>query len=156
MKLHLRWQLFWLSDGKREGLPYTTSVDKIPTESGIYIFGRRWNEDFEALYVGRANRLRSRVRTQLNNARLMNHVKTIGKGRPVAGYRAVYVGVFEGTQGQQWSRCGPVIEKGLIRYFISEEHRLANLHGTQIRTHQIISSGKFLRRVWGSEVAVER
>ena len=156
MEFHLRWRLFWLSDGRREGLPYTTTIDNIPSEPGIYVFGRRWDKDFEALYVGRADKLRSRVRTQLNNARLMNHIKTIGRGRPIAGYRAVYVGVFEARPGQQWRRCGPLIEKGLIRYFVSKEHRLANQQGTRIRTHQIMSSGKFLRRVWASEVAVER
>jgi hypothetical protein len=56
-----------LRDGTEQNLIYVADVPKLPDAAGIYVLGRRWGSDFEALYVGKANRIRGRVNGQLNN-----------------------------------------------------------------------------------------
>lgn len=50
MKLHVEWMcLIVLKDGTRENLIYSLDLDKLPNASGVYVFGRRWGNQFEAL-----------------------------------------------------------------------------------------------------------
>jgi len=49
--------------------------------------------------------------------------------------------------GQKLGRCLPLIERALIRYFLSEGHDLVNVAGTRLRRHEITSSGKQLKRL---------
>ena len=44
---------------------------KVTAGAGVYIFGRRWGSQFEALYVGKASNIRSRAKGHLNNLRLL-------------------------------------------------------------------------------------
>lgn len=34
-------------------------------------------------------------------------------------------------------RCLPILERTLIRYFLSEGHDLVNIQGTQLRRHEV-------------------
>ena len=73
MKLNLEWAQVPLKDGASANLIYTVDLNQVPQVAGIYVFGRRLGHDFEALYVGKAKVIRSGVKTQLNNLRLMRH-----------------------------------------------------------------------------------
>jgi hypothetical protein len=70
-----------LKDAAKQNLMYSVLLDKLPPVPGVYVFGRRWGGQFEALYVGKANRIRNRVKVQLNNLRLMQHVKKAKAGK---------------------------------------------------------------------------
>lgn len=142
MKLHVEWtRSIPLKDATQQNLIYTTDLNKLPRVTGIYILGRRWGTDFEALYVGKANDIRGRVKGQLNNLRLMQHLR-----HAKAGKRIVLTGKVITKPGQQIDKCLLLIERALIRYFLSEGHDLVNSQGTRIRRHEVVSSGKHPKR----------
>lgn len=138
MKIAVEWERpLRLRDGKREGLIYTVNLDKLPRAPGIYVFGRRFGKSFEALYVGKANRIRGRVKSQLNQVRLMQHLKNANAGR-----RLVLAGKVITRPGQRLAKVLRLMERALIRHFLAEGHDLVNKQGTLIRRHEISSSGK--------------
>jgi len=55
---------------------------------------------------------------------------------------AVRAGVFKPRPGQNLGKSLPIIERALIRYFLSEGHDLVNIAGTQLRRHDITSGGR--------------
>ena len=86
-----------LRDATRENMIYGVDLEKLPSAPGGYVFGRRFSAAFEALYVGKADHnIRARVKRQLNNLRLMQHLKK-AKG----GKRMLLAGRFAGRPGQQ-------------------------------------------------------
>jgi hypothetical protein len=69
MKLEVEWERpIPLKDGRHQNLIYTVDQLKLPNVAGVYVFGRRWGQGFEALYVGKASSVRGRVKGQLNNS----------------------------------------------------------------------------------------
>ena len=96
MKLHLEWMApVPLGDGAQNGLIYDCNLDKLPGTSGIYVFARKYGTRVEALYVGKAIIIRSRIKTQLRNLPLMIHVKTA-----MSGQRILLVGQFPPVSGK--------------------------------------------------------
>ncbi|MEQ1440799.1 hypothetical protein AAG565_15745 [Fontimonas sp. SYSU GA230001] len=152
MKLHLEWSRpVPLKDATAENLVFKADLSKISTASGIYVFGRRWGSQFEALYVGKAANVRSRVKSHFNNLRLMQHVKNARNGK-----RVVLTARFVARPGQQVEKCLRVLERGFIRYFLSEGHDLVNKQGTSIRRHEVTSTGRHPRRVFPNSMYVEK
>ena len=152
MKLYLEWaRPVPLRDASRQNLIYSLALDKLPTSAGIYVFGRRWGNQFEALYVGKANGMRSRVKGQLNNLRLMQHLKNAKTGK-----RILLAGCIVTKPGQRLEKCLRLIERALIRYFLSEGHDLVNKQGTRLRRHELSSSGKYPKRFFPSLMYIER
>jgi hypothetical protein len=140
-----------LRDGSKENLIYTTTLNKLPAQSGIYIFGRRYGSGFEALYVGQATNIRSRVKTQFNNVRLMQHLRNAK-----AGKRVVLAGSFHAKPGQKLKKCMDLAELALIRHFLSEGHDLVNKHGVLLRRHEVESSGPYPKRYFPRTVYLQR
>jgi hypothetical protein len=142
MKLHVEWaRPLKLKDGSKQNMIYTVDPAKLTTGSGIYVLGRRWGSSLEALYVGKANNIRSRVKGQLNNLRLMQHLRSAKKGK-----RIVLTGKIITKPGQRLEKSLLLIERALIRYFLSEGHDLVNKQGARLRRHQVTSSGKHPKR----------
>jgi hypothetical protein len=106
-----------------------------------YVFGRRYGRNFEALYVGKATELHGRIKGQLKNLPLMLHLK-----KATSGKRVVLTGRFVARPGQQPAKCLSLIERSLIRYFLSEGHDLVNKQGTRLRRHEINSRGNQPKR----------
>ena len=79
-----------------ENLMYSADWSKLPEASGVYVFGRRYGKDFEALYVGKATRLRSRVQHQCERVPLMMHLKKAKSGK-----RVILVARFVPMRGGQ-------------------------------------------------------
>jgi len=119
-----------------QNLLYTFERGKLPPGAGVYVFGRSYGRKFEALYVGKANSISWRVRGQLKNLPLMLHLKNAKSGR-----RVILAGRFMPRPGQQEKKCLTLIERGLIRYFLSEGHDLVNKQGARLRRHEITSTG---------------
>jgi len=65
MELKLEWTRRIPLKNGAPGLIYTVDLEKLPWAPGVYIFGRTFGRNFEALYVGRAQRIRGRIRGQL-------------------------------------------------------------------------------------------
>lgn len=152
MKLYVEWSRpVSLKDATRQNLIYKLDLDRLPNAPGIYVLGRRWGSQFEALYVGKANGIRGRVKSQLNNLRLMQHLRNAKAGKRIA-----LAGRILTKPGQQLDRCLPLIERALIRYFLSEGDDLVNKQGTRLRRHELSPSGKHPKRFIPSLMYVEK
>ena len=152
MQLHVEWgRPILLKDGSRQNLIYTTDLAKLPQAAGVYVLGRRWGTEFEALYVGKAGEIRGRMKGQLNNLRLMQHLKN-AKG----GKRLVLPGKFVSRPGQQLTKSLLMVERALIRYFLAEGHDLVNKQGTRLRQHEIVSDGKHPKKFIPRRMFVEK
>jgi len=60
---------------------------------------------------------------------------------PKNGKRVLLAGRFIPRSGQQEDKCLSILERALIRYFLSEGHDLVNKQGTRLRRHEIDSVG---------------
>ncbi|MGD0075924.1 MAG: GIY-YIG nuclease family protein [Candidatus Binataceae bacterium] len=137
MKLRLEWMHpLTLADASDQNLIYSFDFTKLPETAGVYVFGRRYGNQFEALYVGKGGKLRRRTKGHLNNLRLMQHLKNAKNGT-----RVLLAGRFIPRPGQQEDKCLGILERALIRYFLSEGHDLVNKQGTRLRRHEIASVG---------------
>jgi len=142
MKITIEWgSPLRLKDGRRDNLIYTVSLEKLPDEPGVYVFGRRFGKSLEALYVGKANRIRGRVKGQLDHVKLMQHLKNAK-----AGKRLLLAGEVITRPGQRLEKVLRLAERALIRHFLSEGHDLVNKQGTRLRRHELASSGKQPKR----------
>jgi hypothetical protein len=122
MEIELNWQNELTLKCNSKNNAYELDLDSISEVPGIYIFGRRFGKSFEALYVGKASLLRGRIKTQLNNHKLMTHV-----GNAKAGKRIVMLGEFKAKPKHTPAMCLPIAEKALIRYFVAKGDDLVNL-----------------------------
>lgn len=137
MNLEIKWMRpLQLTEDTDGGLIYTCDIDKLPSAPGWYVFGRMFGKNLEALYVGKAGKLRERIIRQFNNLKLMKHLEDAANGK-----RVVLVGRFISRPAQQEGKCLPLVEKALIRYYLSEGHDLVNVAGTKLSQHSIRSSG---------------
>lgn len=142
MRLHVEWSVpIQMRDASHQNLIYGVDLAKLPSAAGVYIMGRRWGNGFEALYVGKATAIRGRVKTQLNNLRLMQHLRNAKLGS-----RILLAGRVVPRPGQRIERVLPLVERALIRYFLSEGHDLVNIQGTRLRRHEVVSSGRHPKR----------
>jgi hypothetical protein len=130
---------------------YGLDLAKVLSGAGIYIFGRRYGGQFEALYVGKANRIRGRVRGQLNNLSLMQHLHNAKAGR-----RILLEGKLIPKPGQRLEKSLVLAERALIRYFLLEGHDLVNKQGTRIRRHELESSGRYPKKYFPRTMYLER
>jgi excinuclease UvrABC nuclease subunit len=89
MNLHVEWgRPIQLKDASKDNMIYGLDPSKVTDGAGVYIVGRRWGSQFEALYVGKAGNIRSRVKGHLNNLRLMQHLHKAKTGRRIVLYTA--------------------------------------------------------------------
>lgn len=133
MELSIEWmRAIPLKRSRRHDLIYDVDLDSIESLPGVYVFARRWGSSYEALYVGRSENVRRRIRGHLNNLRLMSHVEHAKNGR-----RVLFTGFPLTRRGQQMPKVLATLEKAYIRHFLSEGHDLVNQQGTRIRRHEI-------------------
>ena len=152
MKLHVEWgRPVQLRDNSKNNMIYGLPLAKVTDGSGVSIFGRKWGRQFEALYVGKAGNVRSRIKGHLNNLRLMQHLHNAKTGK-----RIVLAGRLLTKQGQQRAKSLALAERALIRYFLSEGHDLVNKHGTRLRRHELESSGTHPKRFFPRNMFLEK
>lgn len=152
MKLHIEWSRpLQLRDASHLNMIYDLDLVKVLSKAGVYVFGRRFGNQFEALYVGKAEQLRGRVKGQLNNLRLMQHLHNAK-----AGKRIILAGVLITKPGQRLGKSLALAERALIRYFLSEGHDLVNKQGTRLRRHELESSGKHPKRYFPRLMYLEK
>ena len=151
MILHLNWEKPFELHKVKGSLAYATALDKIPGDPGIYIFGRQFGKNFEALYVGKAENIRRRIKGQLNSVKLMDHLRTAKSGK-----RILLVGALQRKQGQKTAKCLALSERALIRHFLSEGHDLVNIQGARIKRHELRSGGDHLKKFIPGVVFTER
>ena len=152
MQLNIEWSRpIPLRDAREVNMIYDLDLNKVSTGSGVYVFGRCWGKQFEALYVGKATNLRSRIKGHLNNLRLMQHLRNAKNGK-----RIVLPGRLRTKPGQRRDKCLVLAERALIRYFLFEAHDLVNKQGTRLRRHELLSTGRHPKRFFPSTLFLER
>ena len=152
MKLHVEWgRPIQLKDASKDNMIYGLDVSKVSAGAGVYLFGRRWGSQFEALYVGKASNIQSRIKGHLNNLRLMQHLRNAKTGR-----RLLLAGRLVTKPGQKLSKSLLLAERAFIRYFLSEGHDLVNKQGTRLRRHEVESSGKHPKRFFPRQMHLEK
>ena len=142
MNLTLKWHkpLVLKADKDGNGI-YIVPLNDIPTEPGIYIFLRTHGSTSEALYVGKANNLRSRIKQHLNNLKLMKGIENAETGK-----RFLAFAEFIPKQGQQQTKALCRIETAYIRHYLSDGHQLLNKQGTKMAKDSIASERSYLRK----------
>ena len=138
-KLNLHWHKSIVL-GK---FPYGRDLDrdKLPETAGIYLFLRTHGGNAEALYVGKASNLRSRIKQQLNNLKLMTGIKDAANGE-----KRLVCAELSLKQGQKADAALPVCETALIRYYLGQGHGLLNVQGARLHYHEIDSVRNDLKR----------
>lgn len=137
--IRLKWmrEIALRSGGPDGKFIYSADWSNLPDVGGLYVFGRRYGKDFEALYVGKAANIRSRIRQQCEFLPLMMHLKNAKRGKKV-----LWVACFvPGSGGKSAPKCIDIAERALIRHFMLEGHNLSNTQGSRIRRHEIHSTG---------------
>ena len=114
MKLALAWQRAIAIPKTLNNESASRILDEISAEPGIYIFGRVFDRHLHALYVGQAQNLHRRIKQQLNNYGLLQHIKNARNGR-----RVVVIGTLEVHGGADIEKALNRTEKGLLRHFVS-------------------------------------
>jgi len=142
MELKLKWHKpKRLTDASKDNGIYGINLGDIPERTGIYIFYREYGAVREALYVGKASNLKSRIKQQLNNVKLMKGIENASKG-----YRRIVYAEFIAKRGQQEDKCIALIERALIRYYLALEDNILNKQGTRIRSDIIVSHRSSVKR----------
>ena len=152
MKLALNWHkplTLCRADKEDDGI-YTIPLDDIPTEPGIYIFLRTHGSKSEALYVGKADNLRSRIEDQLNNLKLMKGIENAANGKRLVAYEE-----FVPRSGQQQKKALRRMETAFIRHYVSYGHQLLNKQGTKVVKDSIASERSALRKFIPKELYFE-
>ena len=152
MILTVRWtRPLKLTSGTANYPSYEPPLSNLPDQSGVYVFGRQYGKVFEALYVGKANNIRRRVKGQCNNLRLMRHLENARNGK-----RVVLAGVFLPKPGQQLQKCLTLVERALIRHFLSDGHDLVNKMGVRLRQHEILSEGNHPKKSFPQQIFLQK
>ena len=111
-------------------------LDQIPTDSGVYIFGREHGEAAAPLYIGKALNLRRRIEQQLNSVRLMTGIR-----EAQAGGRFVIYCTPQLKRGQRALRVITILEQALIAHALAEDFELLQKQGTKTPNHTIRFQG---------------
>lgn len=138
-------QLYWhkplnLYDGSDSNLIYDINLDAVPTSAGIYLFAREYGQSVSILYVGKGTNLRSRLKSQLNNVRLMRAIQNAPKGYRILTFAEL------ATRSQQLDKALRIVESSFIRHYVVEGHELLNVQGTIIKIHTINSERNHLKK----------
>jgi hypothetical protein len=110
--------------------------DQIPSESGVYIFGREYGDAAAPLYIGKALNLSRRIEQQLNSVRLMTGIREAERGG-----RFVMYCIPQLKRGQRAVRVISILEQALIAHALAEDFELLQKQGTKTPNHTILFSG---------------
>jgi hypothetical protein len=123
---------------------YDVNLEAVPPVAGLYMFMRAFGRNKSPLYIGRAGNLRARVEQHLNSIKLMKGILNAANGS-----RVLLVAEFIPKQAQNRNRCIQLIERALIRHYLSDGYELLNKSGTRLANHSLVSekvAGRFIPR----------
>jgi len=125
--------LSWHTPQVLKAYPYQPDLAAIPKSPGVYVFYRKYGaRSFQVFYVGKAQNLRSRLKGQINNLKLMNGIQKAPNGTRCLAYAEIVL-----KPGQKAESAIRAAEKILIRHFVEEGHELLNIQGIKIRIQKL-------------------
>ncbi|MFC4446524.1 hypothetical protein [Castellaniella denitrificans] len=148
MNITLEWQdPIKLIRSQHPGKIYDDSfLSDISEEYGIYIFSRVYGGKYTPIYIGKSINLRGRLKSQMNNLKLISQVKDwhpnpnkVEAKKIINGKRVLLVGHVKAASAASKEKAITLAEKGLIEHALSNGTRLLNIQGTLIKYHEIYS-----------------
>ena len=115
-----------------DGVYVCPNLNELPTDHGIYVFGRKHGEKAVPLYIGRAENLRVRIKQQMDSVHLMRGIQ-----KAPSGARFLIYCVPTKRQRHMAANVIEVLEDGLILHALGEGHQLLNKQGTLRPSHKI-------------------
>lgn len=107
---------------------YTDPVIRsIPAIPGIYVFFREHGSTVQIFYIGKALKLQTRIKGQLNNHGLMTAISKAKNGK-----RRVVWAELKTKRGQTVASSLKAAEKLMIRHYVEEGQPLHNVQGKRI------------------------
>ncbi|MGB9991818.1 GIY-YIG nuclease family protein [Pseudoduganella rhizocola] len=103
------------------------AVKSIPAAAGIYVFYREYGESVQVFYVGKATKLQSRIKNQLNNHSLMKAISSAKNGK-----RKLVWAELRLKPGQSAATTLKSAEKLMIRHYVEEGQPIHNIQGKRI------------------------
>jgi GIY-YIG catalytic domain len=137
MQIQASWsQPSSLTKCKPGGLIYELELEQLPTQPGVYVFGRKHGNKIVPIYVGETVSIRGRIKSHLESLPLMRAIENAANG----GRFLIYCTVGAGTETKAKKHV-KIIEKALILHAQSEGHVLFNKKGTKLPTDEITFVG---------------
>lgn len=121
-------------------------VSLLPEISGVYIFYREYGDYQEALYVGKSENIRTRMKAHFNSIKLIDGLVDTPKGQKKLIFAEV-------KTRSDLAKALAQAEKGLINQLDDEKHPLLNRKLMKDQYDFIISKGNALNIV-DEEIAV--
>jgi GIY-YIG catalytic domain-containing protein len=141
-----------LLDGSKRNLIYFFALDKIPQESGCYIFYNKHGNSYSALYIGQADNLKKRLEQQQNNVKLMMGIKN-----STSGHKHLVYCTIKPKQGQKLNKVLKLVEDNLIDIALSNGNELLNIQGTRNKYDYIIFSGnRHSEKMFGRKINIAK
>ncbi len=112
-------------------------LKELPEIAGIYIFYREYGESQTALYVGKSENIRSRMKAHFNSLRLIEGLEDTPQGKKHLIFAEIKTRVEIGRALNQ-------AEKGLIQHYIEKGHPLLNQKLMEDHFDEITSSGNII------------
>jgi hypothetical protein len=108
----------------------------IPEGPGIYIFFREHGKQITPLYVGRAEKLRRRIKQQFNSVKLMTSIR-----EAQTGSRFLIYCEPKPKRGQKMKSVIRIMEEALIAHLLSKGYDLMQKQGIKRPTHTLSFRG---------------
>lgn len=155
MKIELNWLEpieLGSSSNLRENIK-NLDLKSIPDIAGVYIFYREYGEKQYALYVGKSENIRSRMKTHFNSLKLIEGLEDTPQGKKKLIFAEVKTRSDLGRALNQ-------AEKGLINHFDNQEHLLLNKKLMADHFDEITSKGEVIdlvsEEIWVYSTQVTR
>ena len=101
-------------------------LGRIPTSPGIYIFARKFGNNLAPIYIGKATNLRSRVKTQLNNHRLLDAI-----ANEKSGDRVLLLGIIKSNSENLLAKKLNLAERTHIDHALTAGFEIVNVQLTK-------------------------
>jgi hypothetical protein len=149
MKIELEWKgPIRLKPVDSGGYEFEAIEAELPTDAGIYVFARKFGENYSPIYIGKARNVRSRLKTQFQSLPLMVKVKnwnpTDAKNPALAlnGARVLFIAnLVNPKTSSKIENALKVSERSLIEHALVEGHKIVNVQMTKTKYDEITSDG---------------
>lgn len=112
-------------------------LKEIPEIAGVYIFYREYGESQYALYVGKSENIRTRMKSHFNSLKLIEGLEDSPQGKKKLIFAEIKTRSDLGRALNQ-------AEKGLIQHFIENEHPLLNQKLMADHFDEVIATGNII------------
>lgn len=103
------------------------ALKQIPAAPGVYVFFRAHGKSVQIFYVGKALKLQSRIRGQLNNHGLMTAISNAKNGKRKLAWAELKL-----KPGQTLAGALKAAEKLMIRHYVEDGQPVHNVQGKRI------------------------